>query len=111
MTKLSIVSESLEDYLEIIFELIEEKKVRRIGAVDEIAIDLKIVTTSNIDPRKAIQKKLIREDLLYRLAVIVIKVPPLRERRNDIPLLCDHFLRKYQSKTKTYFAKEAFLST
>lgn len=75
-----------------LLRVIQEKKVRRVGALKEIPVDVSFISTSNIPPAQALDNGQIREDLFYRLAVIVLEIPPLRERRSDIPLLCAHFL-------------------
>ena len=87
---------------------IQEKKIRRIGSLKEIDIDLKIISTMNVEPRQALSGKLIREDLFYRLAVIMITVPPLRERKNDIPLLSDFFLKKHEQGKQLFLSKEVY---
>ncbi|MEQ9618462.1 MAG: sigma-54 dependent transcriptional regulator [Deltaproteobacteria bacterium] len=77
--------------------VLEEYKVRPIGHTKEIALDVRVVAASNhtIDELK---NKYLREDLFFRLAVIVIELPPLRERKGDIPLLIDHFIGRFNNK-------------
>ena len=87
---------------------LQENKIRRIGSLEEIDIDLKVISTLNVEPRRALAEKLIREDLFYRLAVIMITVPPLRERKNDIPLLSDYFLKKHQKDKQLFLSKEVY---
>lgn len=87
---------------------IQEKKIRRIGSLDEIEIDLKFISTLNVEPRKAMAEKLIREDIFFRLSVIMITIPPLRERKNDIPLLCDYFLQKHRADKRLFLSKEVY---
>ena len=70
---------------------LQEKTVRPVGARDEIAVDLRVVSATNRDLRRLVERKVFREDLYYRLAVIPIQVPTLRERADDIPLLAAHF--------------------
>ncbi len=74
---------------------IQEKEIERIGAGYPTPIDVRIIAATNSDIREAIKKYKFREDLYYRLNVIPIHLPPLRERKEDIPLLTTHFLHKY----------------
>ncbi len=74
---------------------IQEKEIERIGAGYPTPIDVRLISATNSDLRSAIKKYKFREDLYYRLNVIPIHLPPLRERREDIPLLVNHFLHKY----------------
>ena len=67
----------------------------RLGGVETIKVDVRIIAATNIDLQKMMQDGLFREDLFYRLHVITIQLPPLRERKDDIPLLVQHFLLKY----------------
>ena len=76
---------------------IQEKKIRRVGALKEIPVDVKFIATCNIPPSQALEENKIRTDLFYRLAVVVLEIPPLRNRTSDIPLLCDHFLKKWRN--------------
>ncbi len=75
-----------------LLRVIQEKKVRRVGALREVPVDVSFISTSNIPPSQALDTGRIRPDLFYRLAVVVLEIPPLRQRRSDIPLLCAHFL-------------------
>ena len=73
---------------------IQEREIRRVGDTREIKIDVRLITASNRDLEQAVQEGVLREDLFYRLNVIPIHLPPLRERREDIPILVAHFLDK-----------------
>jgi DNA-binding NtrC family response regulator len=73
--------------------VLEDKRIRRIGGESVKRVDVRIIAASNTDLEKAVEMGTFREDLYYRLSVIRICIPPLRERREDIPELCDHFLR------------------
>jgi DNA-binding NtrC family response regulator len=74
---------------------LEEKKITRIGSNEEIAVDARVITATNRDLRTLVTEGKYREDLYYRLKVVAIKLPPLKERREDILPLAEHFLRKY----------------
>ncbi|RNB80216.1 AAA family ATPase [Brevibacillus fluminis] len=81
-----------------ILKAIEEKKIRRIGDEKEKEIDVRIVSAMNENPNKAMEEGAIRKDLYYRLGVIQINLPPLRERHEDIVLLTNQFIQKYNQK-------------
>lgn len=81
-----------------ILKAIEEKKIRRIGDENEKEIDVRILSAMNQSPYKAMEEGVLRKDLYYRLGVIQISLPPLRERREDIMLLTNLFLQKYNQR-------------
>ncbi len=74
---------------------LEEKKITRIGSNEEIAVDVRVITATNRDLRTLVTEGKYREDLYYRLKVVAINLPPLRERREDILPLAEYFLKKY----------------
>lgn len=78
-----------------ILRVIQERRVRRLGSLRETAIDLKIISSVNQEPHLAIAENCLRPDLFYRLGVVFIPLPPLRERPGDIELLAIHFLKKH----------------
>ncbi len=80
---------------------IEEGEIERVGAVKSVNVDVRIVAASNKDLEKAVEEKKFREDLFYRLNVFPIKIPPLRERKEDIPFLAEYFINKYCLEIKT----------
>jgi len=78
-----------------ILRVLEEKEVERVGGRKPIPVDVKVVAATNRDLKEAIARKQFREDLYYRLNVVNLAIPPLRERREDIPLLAAAFLERY----------------
>ena len=99
-----------------LLRVLQEGYVRRIGGLSDIPIDVKIIATTNEEAQTAVEKGTLRKDLYYRLNVISVRIPALRERRSDIPILTDHFIKKYNTilnKDVWYTSnevKEAFLS-
>ncbi len=80
-----------------ILRILQEQKFERVGGAQTISVDVRIVAATNKDLKQEIQKGSFREDLFYRLNVIPFVVPPLRERKEDIPLLAAHFLREFSA--------------
>jgi two-component system response regulator AtoC len=74
---------------------LEEKEIRRLGGTKIIRVDVRIISATNIDLKLAVKEGKFRQDLYYRLNVVPIYLPPLRERKDDIPLLVEYFLQKY----------------
>ena len=83
-----------------LLRVIQEKEVERLGGAHPVKIDVRIVAATNRNLEEEVKKGTFREDLYYRLNVVNIVIPPLRERREDIPLLIDFFLKKYNLKHK-----------
>ena len=81
-------------------QLFEDKTFARLGTVDERTIDARVVAATNSDLAKRVQEGAFRQDLFYRMNVVQIKMPALRERKEDIPLLVEHFMTKYCSLLK-----------
>ncbi|HEY3044332.1 MAG TPA: sigma 54-interacting transcriptional regulator, partial [Vicinamibacterales bacterium] len=75
--------------------VLQERRFRRVGGLEELTADIRVIAATNQDLSKAVAEGRFREDLFYRINVIPIALPPLRERREDIPLLAAHFLAKY----------------
>ncbi len=86
---------------------IQEKEVQPVGTEKPIAVDIRIIAATNLDLKKRITSGEFREDLYYRLSVIPLLIPPLRERIEDIPTLVDHFLKKYDAPADIKFSWEA----
>ncbi len=83
-----------------LLRVIQEKEFMRLGSVETIRVDVRIIAATNADLQKLMQESKFREDLFYRLNVITVTLPPLRRRREDIPLLVNHFLEKYSDENK-----------
>jgi DNA-binding NtrC family response regulator len=83
-----------------LLRVLQEQVIERVGGGKPIKIDVRVVAATNKDIEKAVQAKLFREDLFYRLNVFPITVPPLRERRDDIPALAQNFLNKYSAEVR-----------
>lgn len=78
-----------------ILRALEEQRFTRVGGTEPIQVDIRVIASTNKDLKEEIQRGRFREDLYYRLNVVAIKIPPLRERQEDIPLLVKHFIHKY----------------
>ena len=78
-----------------LLRVLQERRVRSVGAHDEVAIDTRVIAATNRDLKKMCDDGTFREDLFYRISVIPIHLPPLRERTDDIPDLIDHFVKKF----------------
>ncbi|HTV15987.1 MAG TPA: sigma-54 dependent transcriptional regulator [Acidobacteriaceae bacterium] len=78
-----------------ILRVLQDRRFMHLGGVQEIQVDVRIIAATNVDLRTAVREGKFREDLFYRLNVIAIELPPLRSRREDIPLLAAHFLRRF----------------
>lgn len=83
-----------------LLRVIQEKEFMRLGSVETMRVDVRIIAASNADLRDMVKEGSFREDLFYRLNVIAIELPPMRRRREDIPLLISHFLEMYSQENR-----------
>jgi DNA-binding NtrC family response regulator len=83
-----------------ILRVLQDRKFMHLGGVHEVQVDVRIIAATNVDLRQQVREGKFREDLFYRLNVITIDLPPLRQRKEDIPLLVDFFLRKYSQENE-----------
>ena len=78
-----------------LLRVLQERQIRRVGGTEQLEVDVRIITATNQDLESMVREKRFREDLYYRINVIAIKMPPLREKREDLAALANHFLGKY----------------
>lgn len=83
-----------------VLRFLQEREIRRVGGKENIKVDIRVIAATNRDLKEAIKLGRFREDLFYRLNVVPITIPPLRERKEDIPILINHFFSKF-GRTKT----------
>ncbi|MGM7701325.1 sigma-54 interaction domain-containing protein [Pseudalkalibacillus sp. Hm43] len=81
-----------------LLRVLQNGKIRRVGSTTEKSVDVRVIVAMNEDPKVCIEKETLRKDLYYRLNVIFLKIPPLRDRKEDLPLLMDHFIQRYNFK-------------
>ena len=96
-----------------LLRFLQEQQIERIGGRKPIQVDTRVIAATNVDLEKAMGEGKFREDLFYRLAVVVIKLPPLRERDTDVMVLAETFLKRYgteQGKSRLRFTKEALVA-
>jgi DNA-binding NtrC family response regulator len=81
-----------------LLRVLQERVVRRVGGRENIAIDIRLVSASNLDLEEAVKHGEFRQDLFYRLSVVPVRLPDMKDRREDIPLLVNHFLQKFSQQ-------------
>jgi len=81
-----------------LLRVLQDREFKRVGGTEDIQVDVRIISATNKDLEEAVREKQFREDLFYRLNVIQIRIPSLRERKEDIPLLTSHFLKRYSEE-------------
>lgn len=97
---------SMDIHLQVkLLRVLQEKVFRRISGKNDLPVNCRIVSASNIDPFEAVNKGILRKDLYYRLTAVLLTLPPLRERKEDIPVLCNHFLQKYNKQLNRQIEK------
>ena len=84
-----------------VLRALQESRIQRVGSDKDIKVDVRVVAATNKDLKKEIEEGRFREDLYHRLAVILVQVPPLNDRREDIPLLVDYFAGKISEEQGT----------
>lgn len=88
-----------------LLRVLQEKEVTKVGSQKAEKLEVRVIAATNSDLEELIRKKTFREDLFYRLSVVTVEVPPLRERPSDIPLLVEQFLQKYGVEYKDRFVR------
>src|SRR6185369_15694628 len=83
-----------------ILRVLQDRKFMHLGGIHELQVDVRVIAATNIDLKQMVREGKFREDLFYRLNVITIDLPPLRQRKEDIPILVDHFLQKFSDENE-----------
>ncbi len=87
-----------------LLRVLQERTFRRLGGRNEQSVDVRVIAATNIDPAEAVQKGKLREDLYYRLNVFALRLPPLRERKDDLPLLVQAFVTEFNARNQKSIA-------
>jgi DNA-binding NtrC family response regulator len=90
-----------------LLRVLESHELMRVGGTNPIGVDVRLISASKVDLRELVEKGLFRSDLYYRINVVPIVIPPLRERQEDIPYLVEHFLKRYSKETSVGITDEA----
>lgn len=91
-----------------LLRVLETNVVRHIGGTTPISVDVRLISASKIDLKDLVEQKRFRQDLFYRINIVQIRIPPLRKRKEDIPLLVEHFLNRFSPKKKLKLSKEVW---
>jgi transcriptional regulator with PAS, ATPase and Fis domain len=83
-----------------LLRVLQERRFRRLGGKNEQSVDVRVIAATNIDPAEAVQKGKLREDLYYRLNVFALTLPPLRDRKDDLPLLVQAFIAEFNTRNQ-----------
>lgn len=94
-----------------LLRVLQEKELVRVGGTEVIPVDVRIICATKVDLKKRVEEKQFREDLYYRLNIIPITIPPLRERKEDIPELTEHFFKKHGAEDKIVFLNKDIYSS
>jgi len=94
-----------------LLRVLQEREITRVGGTVSISIDVRIIGATKVDLRKRVEQKLFREDLFYRLNILPLQIPPLRERKEDIPILAEYFLKKHGALEKIGLLTDDMLKT
>ncbi len=90
-----------------LLRVLESKEVRHIGGTKAIPVNTRLISASKVEIKDLVEAKFFRQDLYYRINIIQLRIPPLRDRKEDIPLLIEHFLKKFASEKKLKISDEA----
>ena len=90
-----------------LLRVLESGEVRHIGGTKAIPVDVRLICASKMEIKDMVEQNLFRQDLYYRINIVQIRIPPLRERKGDIPLLIDHFLKRFGKEKKLTISKNA----
>jgi transcriptional regulator with PAS, ATPase and Fis domain len=90
-----------------LLRFLQEREFERVGGTEPITVDVRIIAATNRDLEQSVKHQTFREDLYHRLNVIAINLPPLRERKEDIPILANYFLQRFSSEAKKNFSEIA----
>jgi len=93
-----------------LLRVLQEREITRIGGSESVDVDVRVIAATKVDLRTRVAEKLFREDLFYRLNILSLRIPPLRHRKEDIPVLIDHLLRKHGADEKSVMLTEEIIA-
>lgn len=91
-----------------LLRVLETNRIRHIGGTNPIPVDVRLISASKLELKDLVEQKRFRQDLFYRINIVQIRIPPLRKRKEDIPLLVQHFLNRFSPKKKLRVSKEVW---